>query len=222
MSFFDDRPEDTPAQPQPPQQLHARTGPPWMGRPAEYFLPALLPWTQLLGRSDDTVAALRGVQVWPDSCTFDVVIFARRSLLGDRPAYLSPARDPDGLRFGVLFADGRRATNRDQHPWQPGQEPPAGPILNPGGGGGSSFSFHFDFHVWPLPPAGPLNLIVEWPSRGITETWTELDTAPILTAATEAVEIWPDLPPPPEGTTFGTGWATAVRAQRSTDLRGGQ
>jgi hypothetical protein len=124
VGFFDDEPEETPARPRPPQQLHARTGPPWLGQPAEYFLPAILPWSQVLGRSDDTLAALRGVQVWPDSCTLDVLIFARRSLLGDDrafPAYLNRARDPASLRFGVLFADGRRTTNRDRHPWHPGQ-----------------------------------------------------------------------------------------------------
>ena len=44
------------------------------------------------------------------------------------------------LRFGVEFADGRRATNTCGGGFAPPDTEPAGPLLNPGGGGGGPTS----------------------------------------------------------------------------------
>jgi hypothetical protein len=44
--------------------------------------------------------------------------------------------------------------------------------------------------VWPLPPAGPLTFVCEWPAAGIEFTRTEVDAQPLLDAATQAQQIF--------------------------------
>jgi hypothetical protein len=51
---------------------------------------------------------------------------------------------------------------------------------------------HFGLWLWPIPPAGPFDFAVEWPSGRITETIVELDGAAIAAAATHPAYYWPD------------------------------
>lgn len=104
---------------------------------------------------------------------------------------------PGTLRFGVLFADGRRATNLDKLDWSPSQRRADSrqPVLWPCGGGGGQFFYHTEVYVYPLPPESPLTLVVEWPEQQVPETRTEWDATVIRATAARAREIWPDLPP---------------------------
>jgi hypothetical protein len=202
-----------------PDRLYAPREPLWLSGPEQYFLPALLPWTRELGRSENAVLALRGIQVWPDSCTLNITVFSTRSLHAPgRSVFGHPMAPPapGGFRFGVLFADGRRATNGDRGPWLPpptNRDPAGDPVLRMGSGGssGGQFHFHTSAGLWPLPPDGPLTLVVARQDQGIPETRTELDGSAIQAAAAGAVEIWSDLPPaPPSGDPgVGVSWAHA-------------
>jgi hypothetical protein len=97
----------------------------------------------------------------------------------------------DVLRFGVEFADGRRATNLG-HRDRTAESPPA-ITLNPrDGSGGGGRSFDFGYWVFPLPPPGTLTFAVEWPARGIELTRHEVDAAPILAAAAKSEQLWKD------------------------------
>ena len=99
---------------------------------------------------------------------------------------------PDALlRFGVQFADGRKATNLDRPSYDPEHEPDR-PVLSEHGGGGGGSAWDMEYWVWPLPPAGPFAFVCEWPGRGIAESRTEIDAAAILEAAGRAVTLWPD------------------------------
>lgn len=212
MSFFDSTPEGRP-RPGLPDRLYAPSGPLWLNNPEQYFLPALLPWTTQLGRSDRAVVALSGIRVWPDCCTLDITIFSRRSLRdlpGGSPFWFGPpGSEPPGrggFRFGVLLADGRRGTLHDQIPLlpprpdvHPATDPAAEPVLRIGSGSGSQFHFESGIRLWPLPPDGPLTLVVDWLDQGIAETRTGLDGSAVRAAAAGATEIWPDLPPNPPG-----------------------
>ena len=103
---------------------------------------------------------------------------------GTRPDELPP----ELLRFGVEFADGRRATtidNRASHR----DEPPEIVLMQRGGGGGGG-GWEFGFWIWPLPPEGPLTFAVEWPSESVELTTSQLDVAPLLAAATRSEELW--------------------------------
>jgi hypothetical protein len=197
VSFFDQVPEES--RPEPPEQLFAPAGPLWLAGPDQYYLPALLPWNRELGRAGGVVVALNGIRVWPDCCTLDIAMFSRRAPFHGvgRPRLGLPLMEPTapgGFRFGVLFSDGRRATNLDRDPRLPAS---AGPVLRTSSSHGGQFHHSASLLLWPLPPPGPLTIVVQWPDQELPETSTELDGAAIRHAASEAIEIWSDLPPAP-------------------------
>jgi hypothetical protein len=52
-----------------------------------------------------------------------------------------------------------------------------------------------------MPPAGTIELVVEWPAVDISLTRTPVDTGPILEAAGRAQVVF-DYPEPPDGSGF--------------------
>jgi hypothetical protein len=96
------------------------------------------------------------------------------------------------LKFGVAFSDGRKATNVRLH--SPSTDEPSEPLLRPMGGGGGGGRWHQDFWVWPLPPAGPVAFVCEWPAAGIALSRAEIDAQQLLDAAGRAVAVFPDAP----------------------------
>ena len=46
--------------------------------------------------------------------------------------------------------------------------------------------------TWPLPPAGPLELVCEWPAFGIAESRAVIDAQIILGAAARSIQLWPE------------------------------
>jgi hypothetical protein len=98
----------------------------------------------------------------------------------------------DLLRLGVLFADQRKATTLDRmHPLSDEDEP-SGPLMMQRGGGGGAHRWEQGMWLWPLPPPGPLVVVVEWPAPGLVETCVERDAGLLVEAAARAVELWPD------------------------------
>jgi hypothetical protein len=71
-------------------------------------------------------------------------------------------------------------------------ETPAGPILRSFMGGGGPRSFFSRWWAWPLPPAGPMEFVCEWPTYGIAETRAGLDAQLILDAARRSIPLWPE------------------------------
>jgi hypothetical protein len=59
-------------------------------------------------------------------------------------------------------------------------------------GGGSPRSSLSRWWVWPLPPAGPLEFVCEWPLLGIPESRAGLDAQSILDAAGQSIRLWPE------------------------------
>ena len=51
------------------------------------------------------------------------------------------------------------------------------------------------FWVWPLPPAGPLVFVCEWPKYRIPLTRKEIDAGLIRDAAKLMIELWPEEEP---------------------------
>jgi hypothetical protein len=95
------------------------------------------------------------------------------------------------FRFGLQFADGAKATG------SPGGRPdrdsePTGPVLYPFAGGGGPRSFVSRWWTWPLPPAGPLEFVCEWPALGIAESRAGIDAQLILDAARRSIQLWPE------------------------------
>jgi hypothetical protein len=110
------------------------------------------------------------------------------------------------LRFGVEFADGRRATNTGGRGARPRDTEPAGPVLNDGSGGGGGGRWTATMFLWPLPPPGQLVLVCEWPAAGIPLTRTEIDGRAVHEAAQRAQVIFED---PGDYASSGSTWSGA-------------
>jgi hypothetical protein len=47
-----------------------------------------------------------------------------------------------------------------------------------------------NYWLWPLPPAGPLRWVAEWPEMGAPETSVEVDASVLSAAAAESEQLW--------------------------------
>ena len=189
MSFF----EPPPPPPDPPQD--APPTPEWFG-PPENILPASFPLDLVLVRTDELALVAHSGRAYANGFEFTLGLHTRKPRHG-------PARHPlmgwhhegfddETLRFGIAFADGRKATIFDPRPWWGDPEQSATPeiVLMQRGGGGGGASWEFGFWAWPLPPTGPIAFVAEWPSEGIALTRAEVDSDVVRDAATRAVELW--------------------------------
>jgi hypothetical protein len=172
-------------------------------------LPGVAPVSLVLARTDDTVVGLTDVRGYPDG--FMVVLRVRWGLVADPydevpwpfPDWGSP--DPlDGepvpdwlLRFGVQFADGRKATNMGMYPFVPEELPPDQPVLVEAGVGGEGGRlgrgafWDLELAIQPLPPPGPLAFVCAWPGREIPEVRVEVDAGLVLDAAAASTPFFP-------------------------------
>ena len=110
------------------------------------------------------------------------------------PYYMKKASSPNALpeglfRFGVQFSDGSKATTL--HYYQPMQvERPDHPVLQRVGSHSLGAARTHQYWLWPLPPAGDMAFVCEWPAFGVRFTRHEIDVAPILEAAGKSTSIW--------------------------------
>ena len=195
MSFFE------PPAPPPVPVMHAAvvSPPPWLGPPLN-ALPGIAPVELVVARTDETVVALAGIQAYPAGFGFSLHVRLRNvsareeqrlpQLMGYGPGSAEPLPD-EFLRFGVQFADGRKATNLDRAPYDAEQAPDR-PVLDQHAGGGGGAVWDMEYWVWPLPPPGPFAFVCAWPARGIPESRAEIDAGSILEAAARAVTLWPE------------------------------
>jgi hypothetical protein len=207
MSFF-----EPPPPPTPPEE-HAQ--PVWMG-PPDNVLGAPFPLSILLARTHSVAVQVHTGLAYPSGIEFSLQVIQRertRDRLGGPIHAWHMSRhggelEPDVLRFGIELADGRKATVFDPHPFA-GDDVPAGPVLMQRGGGGGDRRYDMRFWLWPLPPAGPLAFVVEWPAEEVELTRREVDAAELIEAATRAEELWPD-----GGSSGGAGWTQLTRMSR--------
>jgi hypothetical protein len=158
----------------------------------------------VLARTEDAVVALIDAVAFTEGVEFTLSVLRRRPVEidpFDHPFEIFlPSRKagaelpPDLLRFGVQFADGRKATTTGGPTMPTEADPPPGPLLSPGGGGGGGDRWDQNFWLWPLPPRGPVAFVVEWPAEGVELTRHELDAAPILEASRSSTRLWPESP----------------------------
>jgi hypothetical protein len=201
VGFFDD------LKPPPrPQEAEAET-PEWISVP-EGWIGAVVPVQELIGRSHEAAICLSRIVAYPVGFEATLDAFTRSLAWGyafeamgewqhgenDRPL-------PQLLRYGIEFADGRKASNvggmfgvsevatSAHHEVAP--DPAKDISLVPGGGHGGGRHSRQELWIWPLPPPGPVAFVCEWPRYGIPETRVTVDAALIREAARHAEEIWP-------------------------------
>lgn len=153
-----------------------------------------------LFHTDRVAAAIPSVTVFSHGFRVGMVIMARDDDLG-RPQFMygfagasirhldeSGQLLPSVLRFGIEFADGRRATNLDRMADRESMRRLA--LIHRGGGGGVGMWEH-NFFVTALPPPGVTQFVVEWPQEGVAETRIDIDTESVVRAAAAASVLWP-------------------------------
>jgi hypothetical protein len=184
---------------------------PWWHAPTnELGVP--VPLRVVLARTDQVAVALIGAIAYASgvSLTLDVRI---RPTAGNGTDVFNDPLDPFGhlmmrthqtgelppelLRFGVQFADGRKATTvgaelRWGWPGSEEEVEPHGPVLSAGGGGGGGEQWTTEYWLWPLPPPGRLTFAVQWPSKGIELTMRDVDAGIVIDAGKQAETLWPD------------------------------
>jgi hypothetical protein len=184
MRFF----RRSPAPEPPPHRVHH----PW--NPPEAEFPGIAPIDTLhFDRSERAAIAIIGIAAYARGFEF----FLARRIRPGTPG-LDEDPTPDALRRGLTepqsfqislqFSDGRMAVSGRSR----GDSEPTGPILQSRGGGGTSHSQLLRWWAWPLPPAGPLEFICQWPMFGIGETRVGIDAQVILDAARRSIQLWPE------------------------------
>ncbi|MFL6034236.1 MAG: hypothetical protein ACJ74I_04120 [Gaiellaceae bacterium] len=153
-----------------------------------------MPLRLAIARTDRVAVAVVGMVAFSIGFTFCLAV--RRRVVGGQDDYPRHFHDPstakpDALRFGIQFADGRKATSLGRSPSSMPFDESQGPVLAPRGGSGGPLTYDVNMWVWPLPPPGPLAFVCEWTAEGIALTRHETDAASILNAAADSRELWP-------------------------------
>lgn len=196
-----------------------------MMAPPENELPASASTSVLLNRTDDAAVGITQLEVFSTGFRFTLAVRVRRArpefAVGGLFMLLSPHPQPgieiplaNRLLLGIEYPDGRRASTLEV-PGGEGAGAMTGNqplVLVTQGGGGGELSVDQTFWVAPLPPEGPVAVILTWPSFGMDESRTILDGAAIRAAASRSTLLWPPqaapepaqpLPAPPRPE---TGW----------------
>jgi len=211
VSFFEPQPASPVV-----EQPH---DPEWLG-PGENVLPAPFPLWLVLARTDHVVLAVHDGLGYPNGFGFTVSLRRRRAREGpgDDPIHLWHTTrggeiPPEALRLGIQLGDGSKATVFDRHRWFSTVERPEGPVLIQRGGSGGMHSWELGFWVWPLPPAGPVAFVCEWPSEGVALTRTAIDAELIHEAAGRAETLWEDDDSPTRSA--GSGYMVTQSVRRA-------
>lgn len=186
MSDFFELPPPPP-EPPPPREYRV---PDWVAPPANEVGVVVAAAMELV-RTASIAVAIPGFTVFSTGLWFTLCL-RHRGLIREKPIRIPihPLERPDGLHFGVQFADRGKATTVE--PLYPGEAPFPPHLAKRGVQGHGSRGFDAELWLWPLPPPGSLAFVVEWPEQGIPLTRRELDAQPILEAAARIEQLWPD------------------------------
>jgi hypothetical protein len=135
-------------------------------------LPATLAVDALLHEGEDDVWVIPTLDVFPNGFRVNVVLLLNPHRQHDIQARIH--RGPMGMmRIGVRFADGR--VGGRGLPYGAMGAPkdddgiPTEPFVGFGGGGGGMGGWRFSAWVFPLPPDGPLEILVALPAPAYGE-----------------------------------------------------
>jgi hypothetical protein len=198
------------AEPEPaPEAPPEAPTPAWFGPPDDE-LGICIPASLVVGRSENGVIALQSIIVFSTGALLGLVAVARglsdskaNALFHDQHNPGSDEGIPDGfIRLGLEYPDGTRVSNLADRRriWQTDHEPDSPVLVQRGGGssnsGGGRVSMNATHWLWPLPPAAPLELFVEWPALGVALSNATLNGDAIAKAAAQTHQLWDTTSPP--------------------------
>lgn len=169
-----------------------------MGPPRD-VVPAVVPLEKVVASTDEVAVYLSGFWVYPAGFEFEALAVGRDEESGLDPFSFdhSYAAEKTGeiplqqLRLGFEFGDGSKVTNTSgQFDWEWVGNRPAAPIMSGSRGQSGEGRWSETFWVWPLPPAGSLTFVCEWPAAEIPLTRSGLDAAAIIEAASRAQRLF--------------------------------
>ncbi|WP_236005560.1 hypothetical protein [Amycolatopsis pittospori] len=177
----------------------------WYGPPDD-MLGHPAPIEQFVVWTDDTVVALQHALAYRDGCCFTLQVAVRRGS-SDETAWRAltdrlvtrgfPPEPTDAdLKFGVRFPDGSEATTVGNafDGWANPADRPEAPRLVEAGSGFSSDDRYYQsdqrLWLWPLPPPGPFEFVIEWRKMGIDAAAATIDGSAIVRAAEQARPYW--------------------------------
>lgn len=201
MNFFPPDPEM-----QEPEQSEPTREPRWQAPEDE--LPVLLPVAETLAATEHLALGLLGVAVYSDGVEFRLEGRLRRAglsardwnelcadFVGHNP--IGGPTEPGGrLRFGLVLGDGEKVL-ADGFPFfgsaDSAPEPERHTLSRTNGGaGGGSHSYSSSDRLWlhPLPPDGPIELVMQWPALGVDERRVVLDGSAMRALASRVQRFW--------------------------------
>ena len=200
----------------------------------ENEVPAPVPFTAVLGRTDDLAVCIVGMHAYSTGVSFRLAVRLRRHRrdLGHRLFDMVSGHGPDTpvedrLLLGVEYADGRSA-DTVRSDWFGAQDVTEDQlVLSPGGGGGGGLSYDQRYWLSPLPPPGPVAFVCAWPALDLPESTAECDGQLLIDAAARAHVLWPpaqhqfEPEPPPEPPDLPAGWFSRERRRRREAGEGG-
>lgn len=161
---------------------------------------------ELIAATDRVAILLESARVHSDGVLFVIARYLRRAgstadewahAQHDFSGYWGRGPSEQRIRWGLALGDGERVLSdlpmfgRADH----GDAAIGHTLVQRGGGGpgGMEFQVHVD-ELWlhPLPPAGALEVVVQWPAFGIPESRVVLDGAMIAAQAACTRPMWPD------------------------------
>jgi hypothetical protein len=199
-----------------------------MSAPENEF-PAGVGFTALLGRTDDAAVGITQLEAFSTGFQFTLAVRVRRvrpelargglfMLVSShvRPGVEVPLEQR--LLLGLEYPDGRRAsTLQDMRMLGLASLPDAEQsgaerlVLVQAGGGGGERSVDQTYWASPLPPEGPVTVVLSWPAFGMAESRTVIDGAAIRAAAGRSQRLWTPQPDteraaPPSPPRPSSGW----------------
>ena len=185
---------------EPSEEAYRR--PAWVEPPTD-VVPGIVPVELILVRTAQRAIGLTGIRAYPVGFGCTLHLRLREVIPGEQSNFgafnmFGDGVDPAGefadyyLRFGVGFADGRKATNLEhRQDFDEGLAPDPPSLRLVRWEGYDLLAWEVDLWVWGLPPPGPLAFVCEWPARHIPETRAVLDAGLVLEAADRAATVWP-------------------------------
>jgi hypothetical protein len=133
--------------------------------------------------------------VYPQGWHVALLAVWRDKSCRDQPFAWTDSHDDGVIRFGVSFADGRSVAMplRGAPCASDDQNSKLEPLSIWGHGGrGASGRWEHRYWIEPLPPAGPVELYLQWRAAGIETTSRSLEGEQFAAAARAAKLLWSD------------------------------